>query len=226
MASWQAELRDAGGVFSAMERSRARVLLEQMELAGQDLLAGLPEEETQRLRQKEAEAAARVSSLRKQLEVLGHRQDLSEVQNQQEAKRLGAELAAAQWQYMQVRAELRGASPVYRLALQKERKPVGLDQVRLWAEKQKALVLEYLVGLKESYVLVVPAGGRVRVEKLQIAEGQTKLLEVEAGPLTEQVLEAILRGREEAAKQEPASGQPQRTRVGLLEALAHASRPE
>ena len=226
MASWQAELGDAGGVFSAMERSRARVLLEQLELAGQDLLAGLPQAQAQQLRQKEAEAAARVSSLRKQLEVLSRRQDLSEGQKQQEAERLEGELAAAQWQYMQVRAELRGASPVYRLALQKDRQPVGLDQVRLWAEKQKALVLEYLVGRKESYVLVIPAGGPVRVEKLEMTQAEAKLLEGEAGPLTEQVLEAILRGREEGARQEAASGQAQPKRVGLLEALAHASRPE
>ena len=223
MVFWQAELGDAGGVFSAMERSRARVLLEQMELGGKDLLAGLPEAEAQALRQREAEAASRVLSLRKQLDLLATRKDLSEAEKAEEGRRLERELAQAQWQYMQVRAEVRAASPAYRLALQKERKPVGLEQVRSWAEKEKALVLEYLVASKSSYVLVVPAGGPVRVEKLSVSEAQAKLLEAGAGPLKEEVLEAILRGREEAPGAREGS---KRKRAGLLEQLARADRAE
>ncbi|MEM3433857.1 MAG: CHAT domain-containing protein [Candidatus Methanomethyliaceae archaeon] len=226
MASWQAELGDAGGVFSAMERSRARVLVEQMELAGQDLLAGLPEEEAGRLRQKEAEVLSRISSLRRQLEVLAGRQDLTEAQKREEARRLEGELRRAQQEYVVVRGEVRAASPVYRLALQKERKPVGLDKVRSWAEGQKALVLEYLVGWKESYVLVIPAGGSVRVEKLTVSEEQAKLLEVAAGALKEEVLEGILRGPREAAQEETAPGERVRKRAGLWEELSKADRPE
>jgi hypothetical protein len=192
MVSWQAELGDAAGVFSAMERSRARVLLEQMDLAGQDLLAGLPEEEAQRLRQKEAQAAGRVSSRQKQLQSVAERKDLSEAEKAEQQKRLEQELSQAQYEYVQVRGEIRAASPVYRLALQKDRKSVPLEQMTRWASQKKALVLEYMIGWEGSYLLVLPPDGAVRVEKLSISAEQAKRLEVEAGPLDRKRLEAIL----------------------------------
>jgi len=117
MVSWQTELGNAAEVFSAMERSRARTLLEQMATAGLDVLAGLEPQEAERLRRAEAEAMAQVATLRKQLELLSDRQDLSQAEKQQEAQRLEWELRSAQADYVEARAAVRNASPAYRLAV-------------------------------------------------------------------------------------------------------------
>lgn len=198
-----------------MERSRARVLLEQMELAGQDLLVGLPEEEAQALRQKEREAAGRVSSLEKQLEVLAIRKDLSEEEKTREWERLEGELTRARIDYWRVRGEIRAVSPVYRLALERKREPVALEEVVAWAGREQALVLEYFIGEEASCVMVIRADGGVRVEKLEVGEEEAAALRLETGELTRERLQRVLRGGEGENKAE-----------GLLERLSRADRPE
>ena len=61
---------DVARALDALERSRARALLDQMELHGTDLLAGVPEEEAEKLRRREGQALGRVNGLEKQLEII------------------------------------------------------------------------------------------------------------------------------------------------------------
>jgi tetratricopeptide (TPR) repeat protein len=197
MVSWQCELQHPAEAFRAMERSRARALLDQIQTAGLDLLAGLPGEEARRLRQQKSQAAGRVAAARKQLDVLRTRQDLSPDQKEKEHERLLAELREAQFEYTWAYADLRNASPAYRLAISDEQKPVSAEKLQQWVNGHQALVLEYLLGTKAGYVFVLPVGEEPQVLKLELTAEQAVALGVEAGPLTAQRMRAILSREDE-----------------------------
>lgn len=61
-----------------------------------------------------------------------------------------------------------------------------------WVDRHGALLLEYLLGEKDGYVLVVPAGGTPRVELLSVTPQQAQVLGIEAGPLTADRLQQAL----------------------------------
>jgi CHAT domain-containing protein len=65
-----------------------------------------------------------------------------------------------------------------------DRKPAPLDRVRQWAAAQDALVLEYLLGEEDGYVLVIGADSAVRLERLAATGKQAQVLEIDMGPLT------------------------------------------
>ncbi len=192
MVAWQTELGNPAMVLDALERSRARSLLDQMATAGVDLLAGLAEQEAQRLRENEARAAGRVASLCKQLDLLPARRDMTEEQKEREEERLNEELRRARFEHVQAYAELRSASPVYRLAISNGQKPVSLQRLKQWVEQDGALLLEYLLGKDNGYLFLLPAGGDPQVVRLGLNEQQAKALGVEPGPLTAQRMRAIL----------------------------------
>jgi CHAT domain-containing protein/tetratricopeptide (TPR) repeat protein len=193
MVSWQAELRDLDEAFAVMERARARTLAEQMDRRGVDLLAGVPRNEAETLRQRESKARSLVSELEKQLTVLGERRDLSLEQRKQRADSLHRGLAEARQEYVDAYREIRNASPAYRLSLAKDRKPLALAALRKWAAAHRSLILEYMVGDEQSFVVVVPpAGSQGRIEALQLNAEQAARLGVEAGPMTSARLQAIL----------------------------------
>ncbi len=192
MVTWQTELDNPAAVLNALERSRARTLLDQMAMAGVDLLAGLPEEQAQQLRQEEAEAAGRVATARKQLDFLASRRDMSEPHKQREEQRLLKELRRAQREYAQVYAELRNASPLYRLAISDDREPVPMEQLSRWLAERQGLLLEYFVGDEGGYLFVLDGSGRGRVYKLRLTSEQAQELDVEQGPLNEKRLEKVL----------------------------------
>jgi tetratricopeptide (TPR) repeat protein len=192
MVAWQTELGGCREGLDAMERSRARSLLDQLELQGTDLLAGLPEREAHRVKRQEAEAQARVAELRKQLEVLPHRRDLSPDQRRQREEELMSGLRQAQRQAAEAYADIRNASPAYRLAVGKARKPVALDTLQAHAQKHHALVLEYLIGSEGAYLLVVPGDGHPRPTKLAVEDGPARALGIKPGPMTHSQLETAL----------------------------------
>ena len=211
MVGWQTELGNPAEGLEGMERSRARGLVDQMATAGMDLLAGLDEKVAAGLRHREQEARARAASLKKQLEMLAGRSDLSADQRRAGREKLQAQLRQAQQDYAAAYAEIRNASPAYRLAVGEDRKPVPLAKLKQWVTDQGALLLEYLLGWKEGYVLIVPADGEPRLERLAVTEQQAKSLGIDAGPLTAKRLEPVLRNGEE---------------TGLLQRLARPSNPE
>jgi tetratricopeptide (TPR) repeat protein/CHAT domain-containing protein len=192
MVCWRYELRQPAEAFQAMERSRARALLDQMNTAGLDLLAGLPESEAERLRRQESQTAGRVAAARKQLDLLRTRRDLSSQQKENEKERLLGELRQAQFQYARAYADLRNASPAYRLAISDDQKPVSVEKLGHWVNGHQALLLEYLLGDEGGYVFVLPAGRVAQLVKLELTADQAAALGVEAGPLTAERMRAVL----------------------------------
>ena len=158
-----------------------------------DLLAGIPSDQAEALRRRETEARALVSQLKKKLSLLDQRRDLSLEQRKQQAEPLRQRLVQAQQDYVDAYRDIRNASPAYRLSVAKDRKPVTLPVPRDWAASQQALVLEYMVGDEQSFVLVVPpVGDQARIESLTFKADQAAKLGIEAGPLTTSRLQSLL----------------------------------
>lgn len=184
MVAWQSELGGAAEAFSAIERSRARSLLDQMATQGVDLLAGLPKAQADQLRQREQEAQREVATWEKQLRVLADRGDLASDQRDRELESLAVKLGQARRDYVAAYSDLRNASPACRLTRGERIGPASLDAISSWTAERNALWLEYLLGAEGAYVVVVPSQGSARIERLSIGENQAAALGVDAGPLT------------------------------------------
>ncbi len=184
MVCWQAELGNVAGAIDAMERSRARSLVDQMAVQDVDLLAGVPKQEAARLRQRERETQTRIAALEKQLRVLQERKDLSPDELRQRRRRIEAQLRNARQEYVIAYADIRNASPTYRLAVGQDQKPITLKKLTQWVTDQDALLLEYSFGTDGGYLLVVSAGSAPRLEKLMVDENQAQQFKIKAGPLT------------------------------------------
>ncbi|HWY85277.1 MAG TPA: CHAT domain-containing protein, partial [Gemmataceae bacterium] len=182
MVGWQAELGKPAEAFQAAERARARTLLDQLEVRGVDLLAGLSFPQAERLRQRERQSRIRVASLEKQLRLLAGEKTLPIAERQERQKKLSDELTEAQRDLQSTYRDIRQASPAYSSAVRKDHKPPSLDSLRKWAVANSALLLQYVVASNESFVIVVPGdGGEPRVEKLRVTADQARVLATPAG---------------------------------------------
>ena len=192
MVDYQATLGDVAEVFSAMERARARSMLELMQTHGLDLLAGIPRQETQGLRKRKQDATTHIASLEKQLQILSARSDLPATARQQRVRELTEELRGARRQLVDVRADVRNASPAYRLAVSRGQRPRDLEEVQAWVSEQEALLLEYFLGEDGGYVLIVRPEGGARIERLVLSNDQSVSLSVGSGPLIDRKLGAVM----------------------------------
>jgi len=192
MVAWQAELGGVAEAFTAIERSRARSLLDQMATQGVDLLAGLPEARAHQLRRLQREAQRRVATAEKQLRLLADRVDLSPEESQRERRAMLAELRQARRDYVAAYNDVRNASPACRLAVRQGFEPASLDAISSWVAERKALWLEYSLGAEGGYVIVISAGEEPRLERLSIDRNQADVLAVDPGPLTAKRLRRAL----------------------------------
>ena len=184
MVAWQSELGDMTEAFSAVERSRARSLQDQMALRGVDLLVGLPQVQATSLRDRETKAKVNVASLEKQISILHQRKDLSENEKESQQKQLREELKQAREKLIEAYVAIRNASPSYRLAVGSDRKPISLEKLQAWVAESDGLLLEYFLGEKAGYLFIVPADGEAELVTLSVSAEQAEKLGIEAGPLT------------------------------------------
>ena len=85
---------------------------------------------------------------------------------------------------MQAYAEIRNASPAYRLAIGQDNQPITLGNLQVLVADREGMLLEYLIGDEGAYVVVVPADDDPRLVKVEPSDEQARVLGVEAGPLT------------------------------------------
>lgn len=192
MVSWQQELGNSAAAFAAAEGSRTQSLQDQMALQGIDLLDGLPKNESARLRKQESDAKAQLASLERQLDVLDKRKDLSANERNELRRSLRGRLKPARQAMVDAYAQIRNASPAYRVALGENRRPVSLEKLQSRVAAADGLFLEYVLGTEGGYLFVIPAEGNARAVKLTINDSQAKALGTTAGPLTAERLTAVL----------------------------------
>ena len=188
MVNWRTELGDHGEAFQAMERDRARSLLEQLDLGAVDLLAGLPPDTAAELRSRESNARARIAELEARLRLPVQQSGVST----ETRDALLAQLGPARTNYIEAYRDIRNASPAYRLNLSKDRKSLTMPVLHDWAKVHDALVLEYLLGDEGGFVLIVSADSEPRIEKLVLTSAQAGTLGVDAGPITSSRMNSVL----------------------------------
>ena len=182
MVAWQRELGDVSEVLSAMERAHARSLLDDLRSAGADLNVGRPAQQREEMVRRERELKTRVASLEVQ------REKASEDQQQ---RRLDAELGEAREALYQFYRDQRSTSPVYRNLLASGGTSVRLSLLERQLRAHGGLLLAYLLGEKGGYVLSIGLG-KPRVTCLSIDAAAAKSLAIDAGPLTAKRLRAAL----------------------------------
>ncbi|MBL9124160.1 MAG: CHAT domain-containing protein, partial [Planctomycetaceae bacterium] len=191
MARWQTELGDFAAAFAALERGRARSLVDQLHTQGIDLLADVPLDQARELRLRDSAAKQQVASVEKQLELLAGDASLAPPQQAERESQLLRELQEAQEEAVAVYREMRNLSPAYRLAVSRDFRPWALDDLQAWVSAQRALLLEYAIGTHSSHVVMIPPEGAARVEKLVVPDDLAAALHVEPGELTAEKLAAI-----------------------------------
>ncbi len=192
VVAWQTELGNVSEAFAAMERFRARSLLDQLEHQGVELLSGVPSDQARKLRRREAIAQTRVASV---LQKINHANRLPPAPPGDEKAGVDAlqvDLAKAQLELINVDRDIRTSSSAYQLAIGKEFQPVSLKDMQIWLTSESALLLEYLLTPSGSWLFVVPATGEPKVVPLVINESQASALGIPAGPLTASRLSAAM----------------------------------
>jgi CHAT domain-containing protein len=179
---WQQERGNVEGAFATCERMRARSLADQMQVQGIDLFAGMPEATASPLRKRDRANQARLTLLEKQ----------SEFADAEARKNLELELAAARDEAAQIYRDIRTASPAWRMMMRDSFDPLPLEKAQAWLDSQQGILLEYLVGKEQSFLVTITGRGVPQVTKLLINESIAKELGIEAGALTAERLKAAL----------------------------------
>ena len=189
MIEWQLAIGEAAAALVYAEQARARSLLDQIQLAGVDLLAGLDETERAALQQREAAAEAAVAKLEEKMAEASAEGEADGVRGEP-VEVVREELPAARAELARAFAAVRNASPAYQdLTAGSGGLPADAGQLVDTLQREvagaDALVLQYVIGNNGSYVFVIPpVGGEVRAVALEVGKTAAKKLGIEAGPLT------------------------------------------
>jgi len=183
MVSWQTELGHVDQAYAFMERGRARSLVDQLQSQGIDLLADVPSDVAARLNQRDALAKQQVATLKAQLEASTIDKSLAPGDRDQHQAQLVEQLSQAQTVEVEVYREMRNVSPAYRLAVSQDYRPLPLAELQAWVADRKGLLLEYMIGHDESFVLVV-SPSEARFTRLMLDDKQAKDCGAQPGPLT------------------------------------------
>ncbi len=168
---WSLEDGDLNGAFLAAEQSRNRTFLDQLNLAGVDLLSTLPDDAKTRLLPREEELRVELRRLGQQARLLSEQPDSSA-----EMTIVSNQRREAEAKYAELLNELRDSSPVYKRLLTQVQKIPSLDQLREQFGPE-TLCLFYHLGSQRSVVLVFGNDERPPVQVLlNVTAAQAKEL--------------------------------------------------
>jgi len=188
MVAWQVELGDAGKALGAIERGRARSLLDEMNLGGAELQVGRPVAERESLKRREGELKSRIAQIEARRDARNRQAPAGA--GGTEDDQLEAELEQARQALYDHYRDERSTSPVYHNLLSVGAAPPRLSQLQRKLVGEGGLLLTYLLGDEGGYVVAVGAKA-ARVTPLEVDAAAAKTLGVEPGPLTAARLRAI-----------------------------------
>ena len=167
LVQWHLEADDLNAAFLAAEQSRNRTFLDQLNLAGVDLLSTLPEDSKAREREQRVE----LHRLRQQARRFAEQRDSTAAATEVMKKVRDSEAA-----YAQLFNELRDSSPVYRRLLTQDKKLSSLDELRETLGPD-TLCLFYFLGSQRSDVLVFGSDQQPAIRiSLEVTAAQAKQL--------------------------------------------------
>ena len=158
MVAWQSQLGNVEEAFLALERSRARILMAELQVSGSDLMSTLEPADARRLQTRRQTARSRLAGLR-------HRVSRSNPVDI-DTDEIQAELQKVQKELVDVERDIRSSSRAFRLALSEKQEPVSLPDLEAWVREHRALFLEYSFGQAHSTQVIVQHDQPSRVESL------------------------------------------------------------
>lgn len=194
MVDWQAVLGNVDKAFRAAELARARGLLDQLDLAGVDLLAGVADSQAEVLRRKLVDAQQCMAECQSKLTGIGRPGGISASDKTAQAA-ARARLEQAQHDYAEVYRDVRSASPAFRQTVSKDREPIGLDELQRQLNASNTALLYYMLGSEKSHLLVAGPGQPAKLLRLSLDAALQEQLGIAAPELTTGVLEQILNAR-------------------------------
>ena len=221
MVEWQFEDDDnVEKALDAIERSRARSLLDEIGLFGADLDAGRPAIEEEQLRQTSLELRSQLAELEQEL------QKVLEAPNppEGERQRLTEEIAAIREKLYQQFRDARSSSVIYQNLLSRSAKLPALGEIQRHLLDNNGLLLVYLMGSEAGYLVAVTPE-TAEIFSLQIGDDDAKVLGCEPGPLSSELLKQILLG-ENGVMPELAVPKPSTELTAKLEVLWRALVPD
>lgn len=186
MVAWQVELGDMNEAFDAIERARARSLLDELSLPGVDLQVGRTAIEREQLRQHETTLRTKIATLEAQSRETS-RPGAETAQHEEVEQKLVAARRALYEHYR----DARSSSPVYRQLLATGSNRVRISQIQRTLLGDTDLLVEYLFGDRGGYLLLIQRDA-ARLVVLNVAKQEAATLGIESGPLTSDRLKRAL----------------------------------
>jgi CHAT domain-containing protein/Tfp pilus assembly protein PilF len=183
MLNFQLELGDVTEALAAIERARARGLLDDMNAAGLDLLAGRSSAERAALQEQELQLKSRIAQIEEEARA-------APPEKRSQIEGLASDARAALYEFYR---DQRSTSPVYRNLLSVGATPLRLRQLQRSLADNSGVMLIYYIGEDAGYLLTV-LGDAAQLHKLELSAEQAELLGVDAGPLTQKRIEQIISG--------------------------------
>ncbi len=166
----------------ADERGRSRGLMDQMQMARVNFLAGLPAEQAKALNAAKLDAGRQVAALEQKLEQLESSTNENPEQRKARRQELQQELMMARYRLVEADTAIRNASPRYRELISKDFQPVALEKLEAWLSENKYCLLCYAMSEQGSYVITYGPGERKEPGRLlEVTEEQGKILNMPAG---------------------------------------------
>ncbi|MCA9203736.1 MAG: CHAT domain-containing protein, partial [Planctomycetales bacterium] len=191
MVAWQLEQGDVAEALSAMERARARSMIDELSVSGASLQVGRSAVEREALQRREAELTARVAELEKQLQVLVRGKEESAAPGARD--RLENEVAQARKALYDHYRDMRGNNPVYRNLLSAGSSTPRLSQIQRELVGTNNMALIYFVGQSATYLAVL-SDSEARLVILEVDQKTADALGIAPGPLTYEALNKVFLG--------------------------------
>ena len=184
---WYHDLKDVQSAFATSERFRARSMIDQLEVRGIDLLAGVTPQQANQLRTNEIAASNRVVELERKSRLA------QKVNGGVVSAEIQADLADARQTAIEAYRAIRDASPAFRLATHGNFQGAKLEDVQHRLTRSGELLLSYVVGQQHSFVIAVPPAPQSPViQQIVLSDAAANILNVSPGPFTSDVCRQIL----------------------------------
>ena len=220
MVEWQMEDGDVERALAAIERSRARSLLDEISLAGADLDAGRPVIEEAQNREADAQLRSELTELERELQKLLAQPDPPAG----ERERLTEAIATTREKVYQQYRDARSSSVIYQNLLNRTAKLPALGEIQRQLLKNGGLLFAYFLGEKNGYLVVLSADS-ANLYSLAISDDDAQTLGCEPGPLTAERLQQALLA-ENGVMPQLASAKPATELEAKLSALWSVLIPE
>jgi tetratricopeptide (TPR) repeat protein len=184
VVQWSVDIGDADGAIRFLEQFRARVLLEQMQLARVDFAASLPATVATDLRAREQAAQIELAELAFRLDQPLSVEEEAALRRRRDA--VARELGL-------VRAERRRNSPLWQRVTSIHGSMATRQRIQKELLDPREAMFLYQIGADSSLVIAVFAGtGHAAAHALSISIEQAQILGVASGPLTADKLALLI----------------------------------